>query len=222
MRVVLCFAAIMTIAMGCARAERSHIGTLEARLSNMSGPPYAIGSSVGDWVEYRYEGTFQGRPFIVRKQVMSVAANEMIVEITIIREGRKRTWRELITVARGSVMQDEGSSKHVPGVPPSLPFHAWILGEVIIEEGVGVRPCTLKIAGNQYSCECRSGNVTWRGRRLSFVDPICPGFAWGHGPARYRDVATGEVVLEVEVLRAGRMYFRARDLESVEAGMCGQ
>lgn len=218
MRAACIVVAMFVLASGCARTERSRVDSLEARLSSITGPPYAVGSSVGDWVEYRYDGAFRGAPLTVRKQIMSVAPDQMIVEVTLIRQGRgRRTWRELVEVAREPFCKDMIGAESVPGVPAGMPFHSWILPGAEVNDVVGVRPCSVWVAGEEHSCECRTGRVSWRRRELVFVDPVCPGFAWAHGPAQYRDVETGEVVLEVEILRAGRMFFRARDLEEAEA-----
>ena len=37
-----------------------------------------------------------------------------------------------------------------------------------------------------------------------FEDSECPEFLWTHGPSRFVDAATGEAILEVEVVEAGR------------------
>ncbi len=213
MRLVTLLVFFFVLIGGCAHTGKSYVDNLEARVSSIGGPPYAVGSSVGDWVEYLYQGRFDGPPIIIRKQIMSVACDRMIVEVTVIRQGSRRTWRELVDVIRESRLGLEQEADGVPGVPSNMPFHAWILPGEKVERGVRVTPCRIEVVGKEYSCECRSGRILWRGRKLSFVDPVCPGFTFAHGPARYRDVETGEVVLEVEVLRSGHMFFRARDLD---------
>ena len=70
--------------------------------------------------------------------------------------------------------------------------------------GVSKARCEREIAGKRYQCICTSGQTGWKKEVVLYEESVCPEFLWTHGPGRFADASSGEDVLAVEVVEAGR------------------
>lgn len=171
---------------------------------------------VGDFVEYRYRGTFTAAPVVFRETVRAQEGNRLRIDIVVTRGSEERRWVQILTDTpenqRNNVIDalyewKDGRYVKLGGelMREAFRLYAWT---ILMPDGratdVAQRACTQVIAGTSYACRCTTGKNALRGKALRFEDSVCPDFLWTHGPGFFVDAATGEDILRMEVGAAGR------------------
>ena len=170
---------------------------------------------VGDFVVYRYSGSFSIASVTLREEVMAQQGTRVRIDVTATRGADVRRWIQVVTDTpeneKGNVvdalyeMQGEkwallANEKNAD----LLRLSSWIIVE---PDGratdVASGSCREKIAGVEYDCTCTTGKNLLHAAPITFRATDCKGFLWTHGSASFRD-ADGKDLVKVEVVETGR------------------
>jgi len=178
-----------------------------------SAPPTKY--RTGDFVVYRYSGLFSRLPVLLREEVVAQRGNRLSIEVTARRGDEERRWvqvvedtpgnraanrvEELVELKDGKRIRLENRDNR-----DLVQLYEWTL---IFPEGPATDrrlvPCSDRVEGQSFSCECVSARVRMMGHPVEIVERSCADFLWTHSSSLARDMETGDVIQKVEVVQAG-------------------
>ena len=188
----------------------------DARVAATSGGSSETRYRAGDWVVYRYSGSALPEPVTLHEAIESVDGARLSIVVTMTRGAETRRFVQVVTdteANRAAGIVDElwaidGDRRtRLPNTRNAdlLRLYDWVLLplEGAVEEESSAEQARA-FAGEHHSCRVRSGVRRLGARRVRFEESECAAFLWTHGPARYVDADSGEILEEVEVSAAGR------------------
>jgi hypothetical protein len=172
----------------------------------------AAGQTTGDFVVYRFSGSFHRYPITLTQRVISVDGPTMVIQSTIADGGPKRTVRatfdktpgrasELVSAAR---VDDEGESRI------SISAYEAFMSETMLsaDDNQGeTKSENVKVAvgGKEIDAVKTSYRVLVGSKHATMSSTTSSGFAWGDigGEIRSDD---GKILYRVEVIESGNAH----------------
>jgi hypothetical protein len=174
-----------------------------------SGGQVSTELHAGDYVVYRFSGSFSEKPVTLREQVVSRESGRVTIDVHATRGREERRWIQVgpdtadarwnNTVDEIYVVRDDGTRERLPNPDNAtlMRLYDWVLvpaeGDSTDHESAA---CDQPIATTRVACVCERATHGSIHTELS----RCAGFAWQRGPGRFSS-ASG-VVWQVEVLEA--------------------
>lgn len=198
---------VLAITAACAST-----GSADAGREHDAGTRY----QVGDYVVYRYSGAFTPAPVSLREVVLEREGDRLVIEVTATRASEQRRWLQVVTDTpenqRNNVVDElyevVGGSKIRLENRDNLDLYRLYEWVVLQPDGkaaeVTTRRGEFSVSGKTFACEVSAGKNSWRGKQVRFEMQECPTFLWTHGPGRFWVDDTGEDIMRVEVVEAGR------------------
>jgi hypothetical protein len=170
----------------------------------------------GDWVHYRYSGSYTLVPVDLEEHVVDQQGDKLRIRVTATRGAEIREWVQVVTdnafnrknnvVDELYVIKDGKEQKLKNRNNNDLyELYDWTY---VIPEGVpkDVTEPTVQatIGGKTYTCRARRGRTQIKGRPAKFEEVECPEFLWTHASARFVDEETSAVIYQAEVVAVGR------------------
>lgn len=170
---------------------------------------------VGDYIVYRYTGSFTDEPVTLRKEVIARDGIELEIKVTATRGDASRSW---IQVVRDT---PDNRAHH-----PVETLYEIVDGERVERENAWnddlfrlyewtLPPCegeetdrketekTIEIAGESYSCTCRSAVQPCPDEPARLEACQCEEFLWTNAPSSAVEVDSGDDVWRLEVVETG-------------------
>lgn len=169
----------------------------------------------GDFVVYRYTGTYTKEPVVLREQILAQKGLELRIGVSVRRGIDERKWVQVVTdlpenrkneVVDALFLEDHGNLRRLEN-KKNHDLYALYEWTFLLPDG---KPLTvadekreLTIQGTHFDCDVRVGKTKVQGRVLSFEEVDCPDFLWTHAGGRFWDEATSEEVYRAEVVAFG-------------------
>ncbi len=170
----------------------------------------------GDFVVYRYRGTFAPAPVVLREEVLAQDGNHLRIQVTAQRGAASRRWVQVLTDTpenqKNNVVDElwtEGDGGLVrldnKGNADLIDLYSWTLP-----------PCdgppkprdkaerSIEIASTRHECTCETASITCGGHGQRMETCECPDFLWTHASGSIRSTEDDSVLWQVEVVDAGR------------------
>jgi hypothetical protein len=175
-------------------------------------PPVDLPSAPGEWVDYRFSGSFTSEPVTLHEQVLSRDGGRLTLDVTAKRGSATRHWIQVgpdTPDARFSNTADEvyvvseGTRQRIPNPENATlaRFYEWVLlGADATPKAHESGSCEERIGKKTFACTCERATRTAGGKVLHTEESRCPMFPWQRGPARWTSDG-GQVVWQVEVVR---------------------
>ena len=143
----------------------------------------------GDFVSYRYTGTFSEHPVVVSQRVIDGNGERLVIEVTIEHGSERRSFEKVVA----SRDLTELSSLHEWASPPCS-------GDA---QSAGTVELEMPVAGARLPCRCDKVLRECAGKPAQVETCQCQGFSWGpaSGIANAPDGATP--IWKMEVTRFG-------------------
>ncbi|CAN5527377.1 hypothetical protein BH09MYX1_BH09MYX1_45240 [soil metagenome] len=170
---------------------------------------------LGDFVVYRYDGSFTQTPVTMREEITAQEGKRLRIDVTVTRGSDERKWAQVVTDTpenqRANVVDalfewQGGKFVRLENAANAdlLRLYGWVL---VVPDGrpteVKSESCKKTIGGVDYTCTCTGGRNTINGAAVTFSDSECSDFVWTHGPSVFRDVANASDVLRADIIAAG-------------------
>ena len=169
---------------------------------------------VGDFVVYRYSGSFSAEPVTMREEVTAQEGLRLRIDVSVTRGAESRRWVQIVTDTKeneannvldalyewqGDKLVKLANEKNAD----ILRLSSWVMVE---PDGhatdVAQSACKETVSGSEYACTCTDGKNQMKGAPISFHASDCAAFLWTHASASFR-YAGGKDVLRVEVVESG-------------------
>jgi len=147
----------------------------------------------GDWVEYRYTGSFTAQPVQLREDVVAQEGNRLTIDVTVVRGAERRRWRQVLTDTPENQRSEKIDALYdLNGDAPVLlaneantdlyAFYAWTLPQPP-GRPTHVSKATeqAEVGGRPLECMVERGEFDG-GVPFSFA--TCEAFLWTNGAAR--------------------------------------
>ncbi|OGS51958.1 MAG: hypothetical protein A3J79_00815 [Elusimicrobia bacterium RIFOXYB2_FULL_62_6] len=169
----------------------------------------------GDYVVYRYSGSYRPEPVILTEQVLSKNGNKLEILVEWSSGKEARAWKQFVTdtpfnrknnTVDRLVLLDGGKETELPNEGNADLFKLYE-GTFLIPQRpphhVKERRERLKIGGTEYLCDVKEYDTKVLNKRAVMKSAECADFLWTHAGAEYRDLK-GELIYGAEVLEHGR------------------
>ncbi len=169
----------------------------------------------GDFVVYRYTGTYTKEAVVLRETILSQKGLELRIAVSARRGIDERKWVQVVTdlpenrqneVVDALFLDDHGVLRKLEN-KKNRDLYALYEWTYLVPDGKPFTASTVKrdvqIQTSHFECDVRVGKTKVGGRLLSFEETDCPDFLWTHAGARYFDEASGEEVYKGEVVAFG-------------------
>ena len=169
----------------------------------------ALTQAPGDYVVYRFSGSFRKHPITLTQRVVAVQGAMLTVDSTLQDGARKRTVRATFDKSPGAARELVSAVRTDGASPAPLSPEAYesFLAETILaadanEETLGTENVTLAIGAKKFECTKTSYRVLVGSRKATMSTLSSADFAWGDvgGEIRAKD---GKLLYRVEVVDAG-------------------
>ncbi len=171
---------------------------------------------VGDWVVYRYSGTFTKEPVVVREQVLERKDATVRFAVRAQRGVDRRVWVQVVTDTRENreanvvdalFLDDHGVLRPLAnkGNRDLRELWSWtvLTPDAPMTKGEPTKR-DVKIGSTTFpGCDVTTGEASVAKRALRYEEIVCEEFLWKHAGATWTDPATGEVVYRAEVVGFG-------------------
>jgi len=166
--------------------------------------PLAAGETAGDFVVYRFSGSFRKHALTLTQRVISIDGSKKVVESTLADAGHKRTVRatfdknELVAAAR---VDDEGESR-ISNAAYETFMSETILSADDNQGETSSENVKVAVGGKEVDAVKTSYRVLVGTKHATMSSTTSAGFAWGDvgGEIRSDD---GKILYRVEVLESG-------------------
>lgn len=169
----------------------------------------------GDFVVYRYTGTYTKEAVVLREDIASQKGLELRINVSVRRGIDERKWVQVVTdlpenrkgeVVDALYLDDHGTLRKLDN-KKNRDLYALYEWTYVLPDGKPIAVSTVKrevkVQTAQFECDVRVGTTKVGGRLLSFEETECPDFLWTHAGSRYFDEASGEEVFKGEVVAFG-------------------
>jgi hypothetical protein len=163
---------------------------------------------VGDYVVYRFSGSFTETPVTLRERVVARDAGRITIEVDATRGKEARHWIQVGADSADArwnnavdeiyVTRESGARERLPNPDNAMlaRLYEWVtMGAEGDATAVETSPCQQLIATMQVACTCERATHT----TMKVEQSRCPSFAWQRGPGRWTNT-NGVVVWQVEVI----------------------
>ena len=166
---------------------------------------------LGDFVVYRYSGTFSAAPVTLREEIKEKDGNRLTIEVEARRGAETRRWIQVVTDTpenqANNVIDElyeivDGERRRLANEDNRDLYRLYEWTLVMPDgrpSGLSRSKVEVSIGGQRFTCERTTGKNTLRGELMRFESHTCPGFVWTHGPAKMIDLTTKEEILRVEI-----------------------
>lgn len=169
----------------------------------------------GDFVVYRYTGTYTKEPVVLREQILAQDGLVLRIGVSVRRGIDERKWVQVVTDTpdnrKGNVvdalyLDDHGNLRRLDN-KKNADLYALYEWTYLVPDGKpltvvdGKREVTLQ--GARFECDVHGGKTKVQGRIVSFEEVECPEFLWTHAGARFWDEGTGEELYKADVVAFG-------------------
>ncbi|MEZ4224275.1 MAG: hypothetical protein R3B13_25220 [Polyangiaceae bacterium] len=170
----------------------------------------------GDWVLYRYSGSFTSAPVMLREEVTKQCGNHLEIEVNVERASERRRWLQVLTDTpenqANNVVDElyvyEGDEKRRLANEKNADIYRLYEWTVVNPDGKPTGLSTTSgwsaLAGLPFRCQRTMGESSWQKRPIGFESSDCDAFLWTHGTVRFWEKDGGADVLRVEVLDFGK------------------
>jgi hypothetical protein len=182
-------------------------------------PSVAVRSTryrTGDYVVYRYSGSFTPSPVTLREEVLEQQDNRLTIEVRVERGTEKRRWLQVLTdtpeneknnVVDELYLLSEGNERRrLPNVNNAdlYRLYEWtVFNPNGKAQDVRISTSHASFGGVTFECDRTEGRNTWQERPLRFETNDCKQFLWTHGPGRFWDEMSGQDIIRIEILEFG-------------------
>jgi hypothetical protein len=170
----------------------------------------------GDFVHYRYSGTYTTSPVEFVEVVADQHGLVLEIEVDATRGEEHRTWLQIVTdtpynqknnVVDALYVVENGQKRKLKNVNNN-DLYALYDWTYVVPEGI---PTDLAetdvdrtIGGVTYHCRAKSGRTHLKGKAVRFEEVDCKDFLWTHAGAQFVDEESGAMVYRAEVVEVGR------------------
>lgn len=170
----------------------------------------------GDFVHYRYSGTYTVAPVDLVEQVTDQHNLLLAIEVRATRGTESRNWVQIVTdtefnqknnVVDALYIVENGARRKVKNVNNNdlYVLYDWTY---VVPEGVptalGEADVERTIGGAKYACHARRGKTHLKGKPVRFEEVDCKDFLWMHADSTFTDEASGEIAYRAEIVEVGR------------------
>jgi hypothetical protein len=170
----------------------------------------------GDWVRYRYSGTFTPVAVELHERVVAQDGKKLRIEVTATRGAETRSWVQVVTDTefnrKNNVVDElwvyggDGKLKQLKNVNNNDLYQLYDWTYVIpegIPKDVVDASVQATIGGKTYTCRARRGRTQIKGRPAKFEEVECPEFLWTKASATFVDEETSATIYQAEVVGIG-------------------
>lgn len=171
---------------------------------------------VGDWVVYRYSGSFTKEPVVVREEVVERKDLTLRIAVRAQRGVDRRTWVQVVTDTKENreankvdalFLEDHGTLKPLANTGNRDLRELWSW-TVLTPDAPSTKDTPtkrdVKIGATTFpGCDVTTGEATFAKRKLRFEEVVCEEFLWKHAGATWTDPENGEEVYRAEVVGFG-------------------
>ena len=230
MKTTLLFsAALIVLSTGCARtgapsgasstnaathvrsSARSAQSADDARATLLALPTESTSAAqkAGDFVVYRFTGTFRKKALTLTERVVEVKGALATVDLTFDDGAKKRTLRVRFNHTPGAAHEVLSVARLEGGVekPATIDAYEAMMADTILaadenESTLGTESVTLAVGGKNLDCKKTSYRVLVGKKKATMSALTSDGFAWGDvgGEIKSDD---GKVMYKAEVIDAG-------------------
>jgi hypothetical protein len=170
----------------------------------------------GDFVHYRYSGTYTPAPVDLTEQVTDQHDLLLAIEVVATRGSERRNWVQIVTdtpfnqknnVVDELYIVENGARRKLKNVNNNDLYVLYDWTNVVpegIPTGLSEADVDRTIGGTKYRCHARRGKSHLKGKPVRFEEVECADFLWTHADATYTDEASGEIAYKAEVVDVGR------------------
>jgi hypothetical protein len=173
---------------------------------------------VGDFVVYRYTGSFSEQPVVLRERVIDKQGQRLTIEVTAERGQQRRGWIQVVSDTaenREKNRIDElyeltaGKRQRLPNADNAdlLRLYAWTLPPCTgPEQAAGKVDMELPVTGVRFKCTCKRSQRTCAGKPAQIEICECPDFVWMHASGEVHALDDPELIWKAEVERFGNTH----------------
>lgn len=169
----------------------------------------------GDYVVYKYSGSYRPEPVILTEKVLSKNGNKLEILVEWKSGKEARAWKQFVTdtpfnqknnIVDRLVQLGGGKEIELPNEGNADLFKLYE-GTFLIPQRpphhVKERRESLKIGGKDYLCDVKEYETKVLNKRATMKSAESAEFLWTHAAAEYRDLKGG-LIYGMEVLEHGR------------------
>lgn len=170
----------------------------------------------GDFIHYRYSGTYTPAPVDLREVVADQHQLLLQIDVEATRGGERRKWIQIVTdtefnqknnVVDALYVVDNGEKRKLKNLNNN-DLYALYDWTYVVPEGIPTdlseAAVTKTIGGATYQCLAKRGRTHLKGKPVRFEEVDCKDFLWTHAGAEYVAEESGEVVYRAEIIEVGR------------------
>lgn len=170
----------------------------------------------GDWVIYRYSGSFTKQAVVLREDVKEQHGVRLRIQVHARRGVEEREWVQVVTdlpenreknIVDELYLVDHGALQRLAN-PKNRDLYALYDWTYFVPDqkptDVSEGQTEVKISDVVFTCKARRGKTRVQGHELQFEEVDCPDFLWKHAGGRYWDPSTNEDFYKAEVVGFGR------------------
>ena len=172
---------------------------------------------VGDFVEYRYSGSFSPDPVVLREKITEQNDNHLAIEVHATRGADERGWIQWVTdtpenqknnvVDKLVELGADGARTELANKSNAdlIDLYSWTLPPCDGPPKVGDKSSrSLEIASARYECTCEAATIVCSGHDYRMETCECPEFLWTHATGVIQSTEDDSVLWRVDVTDAGR------------------
>ena len=211
-------ALLYLLVAGCSGPETAPVHASSSGAEHASSSPAAETSEhrVGDYVVYRYSGTFSEAPVVLREDITEARGLRLSIDVRSTRGDEERRWIQVVTDTahnrENNVVDElyevvEGERRLLDNVDNSdiLRLYDWTLPPCAPPvEPLEPEARTLSVAGDRFDCTCDRQRMQCGEQTSILTECECPDFVWGHAFGEVAREGEDEPFWLVEVVEHGR------------------